>query len=94
MKVKYWLTVNSKGQARLSKGKPALDINEVSIFLDIDVPDALFKKPRLEAKIVVPDEAAANDVIESVVLDNVKEVVEQATGLEFAIGIKQPEQEG
>ena len=91
MKVKHWLTVNSKGKARLTKSQPGLDWNEVSIQLEINLPDALFKKPRLEASITVPDEAAKTDVIKSVVTDNVADAIEQATGMTFAISIAEPE---
>jgi hypothetical protein len=89
MKVKKWLTVNNKGACRVTKAKPGLDWNEVAIFLEIELPDALFNKPRLEAKITVPDEAAVSDVIESVVAENVQEAIEQATGLTFSVAVVQ-----
>lgn len=87
MKIKKWLTVSDRGACRITKGKPGLDYNEVAIHLEIDLPDALFRKPRLEAKIKVPDEAAASGVISSVVSDEMKEAIEQATGLTFSIGV-------
>ena len=87
MKVKKWLTTNSIGICRLTATKPKLYWNEVSIFLEVELPDALFDKPRLEAKITVPDEAAVSGVIDSVVSEDVKEAIEQATGLTFSIGI-------
>lgn len=90
MKVRKWLTINNKGSCRLTKGKPALDWNEVTILLDIELPNALFDKPRLEAKITVPDEAAVSGVIESVVAENVQEAIEQATGLTFSVVVVKP----
>jgi len=87
MKVKKWLIVNSKGACRLAVNKPGIDWNEVAIHLEVDLPDALFKKPRLEAKITVPDEAAASDVISAIVSDDIREAIEQATGLTFSIAI-------
>ena len=89
MKVKKWLTISNKGVCRLTKAKPKLDQNEVAIFLEIELPDALFNKPRLEAKITVPDEAAVSGVIESVVAENVQEAIEQATGLTFSVAVVQ-----
>ena len=87
MKVKKWLTINNKGVCRVTKGKPGLDWNEVAILLDIELPDALFSKPRLEAKITVPDAAAVSGVINSVVAEDVQEAIEQATGLTFSVAV-------
>lgn len=87
MKINNWLTVKNNGSCRLTKSKPGVDCNEVSIQLEINLPDALFAKPRLEAKITVPDEAAATEIIESVVSDNVQDAIEQATGLTFSISV-------
>lgn len=94
MKIKKWLTVNSKGASRLTAGKPGLDWDEVTIQLSIDLPDALFKRPRLEANITVPDEAAASETINAVVSDNVQEAIEQATGLTFSVAIVEPANNG
>ena len=91
MNIKKWLTINQKGSARITKGKPSLDWDEVAIQLDIELPDALFNKPRLEAKLTVPDEAAVAGTIKSVVADNVQEAIEQATGLTFSVAVVQSE---
>lgn len=90
MKVRKWLTVNRKGSCRITKGQPGLDWDEVAIQLEIDLPNALFEKPRLEAKITVPDDAAASHTISTVVSDNVQEAIEQATGLTFSIAVADP----
>ncbi len=87
MKVKKWLTVNSRGITRITQGKPNIDGDEVSILLDINLPDELFRKPRLEAKIDIPKEAAGPDVLNSEVIENVKEAIKQKTGLEFSINV-------
>lgn len=91
MKIKKWLTVASNKSARLTAGKPSLDWDEVSIMLEVDIPDAMFKRPRLEAKITVPDEAAAAETINASVSDNVQEAIEQATGLTFSISVAKPD---
>jgi hypothetical protein len=88
-----WLTINKKGSARITKSKPGLNWDEVAIQLHINLPDALFNRPRLEAEITVPDEAAQSEVIQSAITDNVKDAIEQATGLNFSISIADPEQD-
>ncbi len=87
MKTNVWLTVNKKGVCRVSKGRPRIDIDEVSVNLVVSLPDGLFTKPRLEATITVPDEAAVPDVVNAIVADNTALAIEQATGLKFAISI-------
>lgn len=87
MKVHKWLTINSRRSARLTQSKPNLTSDEIAIKLDINVPDELFRKPRLEAKIDIPKEAAGPDKITSEVVENVKEAIESATGLTFSINV-------
>lgn len=92
MRVKKWITINSRGIARLTQGRPNIESDEISILLDINLPDELFKKPRLEAKIDIPKEAAGPDVLNSEVVENVKEAIKQATGLDFSINVIQNEE--
>jgi len=87
MKVKKWLTINSRGSARLTQSKPSSYADEISILLEINLPDELFRKPRLEAKIDIPKEAAGPDVLSSEVVENVKEAIEKSTGLTFSINV-------
>ena len=87
MIVKRWLTINCNGAARLTNLKPCLSANEVSVKLEVNLPDALFQKPRLEAKIDIPEEAVGPSVLDANVVENVKDAVKQATGLDFSISI-------
>jgi len=76
MKVIKWLTVNSRGSARLTQGKPAISWDEISIFLEINLPNELFSRPRLKAKIDIPEDAVAPELISTKVIENVKEAIE------------------
>lgn len=87
MKLQKWITINSRGSARLTKGRPALDSDEIAMMLDITLPDALFRKPRLEARIDIPEEAGQPEVITSEVVENVKEAIESATGLTISVNV-------
>lgn len=93
MKITKWLTIKSNKTARLTQGRPGqIDYDEVSILLDINLPDELFRKPRLEAKINIPSEAATPDVLTSEVVENVKDAIEQSTGLQFSINVIREEE--
>ena len=93
MKVQQWLTINDRGTGRLTKGKPSISWDEVSVFLDINIPDEIFQRPRLEAKINIPKEAAGPDVISTEVIENVKEAIKTATGLTFSINVIKHEED-
>lgn len=85
--VEGWLTINSNGSTRFTKGKPSVGWDEISIALKVRLPTALFHKPRLEAKITIPQEAAVSDPITSEVVENVKEAIETATGLTISVNV-------
>ena len=87
MKVKKWLTISAKGSVRITQGKPGLSWNEVSILLDINLPDGLFNRPRLEAKIDIPEDAVGPETLTSEVIENVKDAIEHNTGLTFSINV-------
>lgn len=93
MNVNKWLTINSRGSARLTQSKPRLEWNEISVKLQINLPNELFNRPRLEAKIEIPKEAAGPDLITTEVVENVKEAIETATGLTFSINVIKEENE-
>ncbi len=87
MKIRTWLTVNSRGSVRTTKKRPALELDEISIALNLELPDALFTRPQLSADIKIPDEAAATEIISTEVVEDVREAVKQATGMELNITV-------
>lgn len=91
MKVDFFLAVNDNKRVRVTKTRPALEFNEVAISLSLELPDALFRKPQLQASIVIPKEAAAPQQIEADVVNNVREAIEQASGMEVKISFVEPE---
>jgi len=76
-----YLILKAKGyyglSARTTSKAPALAKDEVAVKLSIRVPDALFKRPQLQASIRVPESAVSAPVISAEVLDNVQQVLAQ-----------------
>ncbi|MFZ2882119.1 MAG: hypothetical protein WA019_03525 [Candidatus Moraniibacteriota bacterium] len=93
MKIPFYLKVNSNGTVGVTKNAPALQWNEVSIFMNLNIPDKIFDKPTLQANITIPEEAVIKTPIEASVVDNVAEAIEQATGLKFNITVEKTEEE-
>ena len=92
MKIKKYLTINSRGSMRITQGKPSLSWDEVSVRLNVDLPDEIFNRPRLEASITIPQEAVSPEIISAETIQNTKEAIEQATGLTFDIKVIKKEE--
>lgn len=82
-----------KYTSRMSKGSPKLDSDEVAVLVSIELPDALFEKPSLQASIVVPKEAVSKPVIEAAVIDNVQDIIKQNTGFEVKLEVVEKDNE-
>jgi hypothetical protein len=87
MKTNIYLIVNSAGSAHVRQTKPALDFDEIAIKLALEVPDVMFKKPVLEARIMVDEKIAQPTKITPDVLVNTKELIEQATGMKIDLRV-------
>lgn len=74
-------------KARLANKLPALAVGEVPIKVDVSVPDALFKRPQLQASITVPESSVSSPVIDAVVLDNIQQVLQQQTGMDVKVSL-------
>jgi hypothetical protein len=94
----FYLVVRKKNgymsrlSGRLVTGAPVLAAGEVPIKLTIKVPQALFVKPQLAATITIPESAVSKPVIDATVLDNVREVLEQQTGMAISVSLVENEQ--
>ncbi len=93
MKLNYYLVVSKSGTVRAVKNKPNLGFDEIAIYHNLELPDALFKKPTLEATIMIPEYAALPQIIEADVVENVKDAIANATGLEVRISLESPSEE-
>lgn len=93
MQQKLYLAINSRGAARVTKSRPALGYDEIEIGLQLEIPDVLFEKPRLEAAVTVPEDAVNPAEIEANVVDNIRESVESATGVPVEITIIRPDED-
>ena len=93
MNVNYWLTINSRGNGRLTKTQPNTDWNEVSMALNVDIPDAIFKRPRLSAEVQIPKEAAQPQEITASVIGDFETAIKTATGMDVRITLVNEEDE-
>ncbi len=62
-----------KGSVRFCKTKPTANANEVALRLTFEIPDKLFTKPTLEARVVVPDISASASEITSEIIGDIEQ---------------------
>lgn len=93
MKVNCYLVVSSTGKVRVNKSLPNLNWDEVKIKIMLDIPDKIFEQPQLQANITIPQEAVPESPLSAKVVDNVKEAIQKATGLNFAITVQEQKEE-
>lgn len=93
MKTEFWLIVNSGGSVHVRKTRPALDANEVSVKLNLSLPDALFQRPQLQADVSIDPDQVQTYPMETAIVQNIKDAVKQATGMDLAITVVDPNEE-
>lgn len=61
--------------------------SSVAIKLNLNIPDAVFQKPQLEASIKIKEEDISKPIITAETLDNIKAVFTQQLGVDMSIQI-------
>jgi hypothetical protein len=77
----------------MTKESPALASNEIAVKVSLEIPDAIFDKPTLQANITIPAEAVSKPVINAEVIDNVQEVIKQNTGFNVKLEVVDKDEE-
>lgn len=94
MVTRPYIVVNSRGTVRVgNRGVPSLSGDEIAIRLELNLPNELFTKPRLEATITVPANAVRGSQIEAEVVDNIQEAIQSASGLDVSLTLVRPDDE-
>lgn len=94
MEVECYLIVSARGAVRVTKGAPDLKWDEIVVKLALKLPPALFTRPTIEARVLIPDSAAKPAVIPADVIEKVDEAIRQATGMHVELIVRAPEEEG
>ena len=72
---------------------PSLDGMQIAVKLDIEIPDALFQRPTLEAKMTIPEEAVPKLSLDANVTENISRLIKDATGLTMKVTVVEQEKE-
>lgn len=80
MKETAYLIIGKTGIRGVRKTRPGLKWDEVAMKVDLNIPDALFQRPHIEAKITVDPEKIQPNQINPELILNTKDLIEQQTG--------------
>lgn len=92
MKLTFWLIVNRNGRVRTLKGKPHLGWDDIAIYVTMDVPIDLFKRPTLSAQITIPEDKVPATHIDAETVNNLEEIL-KAEGFHVKIHIQTEEED-
>lgn len=90
MKTHFYLYVKGSGTVRAVKSGSHINADEVEVGVTLNIPDALFGRPILNAEVIIPDAAAFPNIITAEVLDTMHEAIKVATGLTLNIKVENP----
>lgn len=68
-------------------GRGSIPSNAVVLKLNLELPDALFQKPQLEATIKVNSDQVSKPVITPDVIENIREVLQKNMGIDLTIAV-------
>lgn len=86
MKCNGFLTINSRGTAKFTKSRCGLNWDEISIKVEISIPDELFQRPIITAKLEVSKDIIPKPQPMELIL-NTKELIEQSTGAKINFSV-------
>lgn len=78
---------------KLVERTPTLKGNEVALRLQIEIPDAFFQRPILDAKFQIPKDAVPTVTISPEMIGDIEKLVKEKVGLDIHIGlVEHPEE--
>lgn len=81
MRITSYLIVSASGRMRVTKNRPALDADEISIMLNLTIPQRFFDRPLPVVSIELPEGAIA-DLKGTATLSITAKTVAESLGLE------------
>lgn len=96
MKVSNWLVIGKNGIRKTYKinrqgQRPCLNWDEIAVCLRMEIPDELFKRPTIDAKLEVKD--VPNNAYNPDIVVNTAELIEQQTGAKINFRVVRQEEE-
>lgn len=89
MKASAWLVVHDNGIRRMTKNRPPLEADELAVQVTVNIPDALFHRPIIEAVVKV-DSIETFPVVSSETVVHIEEQLRAAFGMDVSVVVREP----
>lgn len=86
------LVINSRRNVTIREKPPKLKGNEICLKLELDIPNAIFERPLLVARMNVPASAVPQVTIDTKITDNIEKIIKAQTGLSMVVSILEEEE--
>jgi len=90
-KARFGMAKYEAGEFHVRKNKPKTASNEIAIKLKLNIPDAVFERPQLEATISIPDDQVSPPIIDADVADNIAQVLSEEIGIDVHVSMPESE---
>lgn len=87
MIVLKFLSVNSRGIVTLREREPKTQANEVTIRLEMNIPNQFFTRPTIKAELKIPESAVPVVSITPVMATNLERIIKENLGLNMVVSI-------
>lgn len=86
-----FLIVSENGDYRVTKPRPNLNVGEIAVKINLEVPESVFAAPSFEATLRVSEEAAAPPALSQETITNTRQAIEASTGYKVKLTIAEGE---
>lgn len=86
MQTTFWLKVHKSGKATLTKSEPFTNQSEIATQFSLEVPDAIFAKPKLKVNAKLGEDYKLPEIRTEVVSD-IENYVKEKTGLDLEVKV-------
>lgn len=91
METTFYLVVARRGAQRITQTPPKLAPDEIAMQLHLVLPNSLFERPLLQARVTLPQGLHEPEPLSVEVQETVVASIQQATGLEVRLVVQPPE---
>lgn len=77
---------------RTTISTPALKANEITLKVNLKLPEALFNRPQLQANIIIDEDKVTPNILDAEVQENITEIIEKQLGIDLTINLVEPEE--
>ena len=85
MTTKFYLHIKENGSTRTTKNKAATYTDEISILMEVSLPEQIFEKPLIQGKITISNEMVTPRLIDAEISEEVKNAIQSIDGVKVEL---------